>query len=168
MRANLILPWAGALCGLALTLGACNDDSGPTAVKKATSDAVSGDASGDTVAADTAADSAVADVAVDAASDASASDATAGDTTLADATTASDATAADTAAEDMGSAGDTDDAADSVDAAPNCAGIGGCWSCKPTTSVQLLNLCTSNSCAPFDNKARLPLLPATGQLPPLP
>ena len=90
MRANLILPWAGALCGLALTLGACNDDSGPTAVKKATSDAVSGDASGDTVAADTAADSAVADVAVDAASDASASDATAGDTTLADATTASD------------------------------------------------------------------------------
>ena len=51
----------------------------------------------------------------------------------------------------------------------DCDGPNGCYNCKPTTPVQVLNACTDASCEPFANtKERLPLLNADGTLPPLP
>ena len=50
-----------------------------------------------------------------------------------------------------------------------CDGPNGCYNCKPTTPVQVLNACTDASCEPFANtKERLPLLNEDGTLPPLP
>ncbi len=49
----------------------------------------------------------------------------------------------------------------------SCQGANGCYSCKPTTSVQLLNAC-AEGCQPFDNTKRLPAGYVPGQLPPLP
>jgi hypothetical protein len=49
----------------------------------------------------------------------------------------------------------------------DCKGANGCYSCKPTattTSVQLLNTC-STGCREFDNTKRIPGF--TGTLPPL-
>jgi len=43
-----------------------------------------------------------------------------------------------------------------------------CYACKPSTSEQFLNACTSAACAPFDNHARLSNLTPSGELPPLP
>lgn len=86
-----------------------------------------------------------------------------------DAQAASDAAAPDAVSD----AGQTDDASASTDAtagsdAVSCEGPGGCWSCAPTTSLQILNQCNDLVSVPFDNKARLPLLPADGKLPPVP
>ncbi len=49
-----------------------------------------------------------------------------------------------------------------------CEYDGGCYPCAPSTMDQWLNACTTASCIPFDNKARLPLLQQNGTLPPLP
>ncbi len=68
-------------------------------------------------------------------------------------------------------AGQTDagqtDAVSGSDVA-SCEGPDGCWSCDPTTSLQILNQCNDLVSVPFDNKARLPLLNADGTLPALP
>ncbi len=48
----------------------------------------------------------------------------------------------------------------------NCKGANDCYSCKPTTNVQLLNSCYEG-CQPFDNTKRLPGY-EPGKLPPLP
>lgn len=71
-----------------------------------------------------------------------------------------------------GSAGEPDTAADA--GAPGAAGAScsdaadHCYSCKPTTSEQFLNACTSAACVPFDDHARITTLTASGDLPPLP
>lgn len=64
-----------------------------------------------------------------------------------------------------GSSGDPTATTGGVD----CDGPNGCYNCKPTTPVQVLNACTDASCEPFANtKERLPLLNQDGTLPPLP
>jgi hypothetical protein len=45
---------------------------------------------------------------------------------------------------------------------------GGCYSCPPTTSEQLLNACTDAGCKSFANGKRLQHLTADGGVPPLP
>jgi hypothetical protein len=45
---------------------------------------------------------------------------------------------------------------------------GGCYSCPPTTSDEILNACTDAGCKPFANSTRLQHLTADGGLPPLP
>lgn len=88
---------------------------------------------------------------------------------------ASDASEADGAPLDAGDAGSSDGAADASDAASDgpprrCsdagAGDSGCVVC-PGTSRELLNQCTVNGCARFDNARCGRLLP-DGGLPPLP
>lgn len=49
-----------------------------------------------------------------------------------------------------------------------CDDPSGCWACRPTNELQLLNACTPVTGVRFDNAARLPLLRADGSLPPLP
>lgn len=45
----------------------------------------------------------------------------------------------------------------------------GCFACKPSKHVELLNACTDATCEPFNNtQERLPLLGDDGTLPPLP
>ena len=58
-----------------------------------------------------------------------------------------------------------DAAADAGLPSGECKGQNGCYSCKPTTSVQLLNACATG-CVPFDNAKKLPNY-RPGQLPPL-
>ena len=71
-----------------------------------------------------------------------------------------------------GSAGEPDTADDA--GAPGAAGASctdesdNCYSCKPKTSEQFLNACTSAACIPFDDHARITTLTASGDLPPLP
>lgn len=51
----------------------------------------------------------------------------------------------------------------------SCTAPEGCFRCPATTSLELLNQCTTASCQPFVNDTtRLPLLRADGSLPPLP
>lgn len=45
---------------------------------------------------------------------------------------------------------------------------GQCYPCEPKVDPQLLNACTDSKCIPFDDKARVPNLPADGKLPPVP
>jgi hypothetical protein len=45
---------------------------------------------------------------------------------------------------------------------------GGCYSCPPTTSEEILNACTDAGCKSFENGKRLQHLTADGGLPPLP
>ena len=45
---------------------------------------------------------------------------------------------------------------------------GGCYSCPPTTSDEILNACTDAGCKSFENGKRLQHLTADGGLPPLP
>lgn len=66
------------------------------------------------------------------------------------------------------STADTGKDSSGADVPVNCDGSGGCYACPPTTTLQFLNQCNTLSSAPFDNKARLPLLNADGSLPPLP
>lgn len=88
-----------------------------------------------------------------------------------DATSDTDTSAAtDAGTAETGGGSDTavgTDASSGSDAV-SCEGQGGCWNCAPTTSLQLLNQCNDLVSVPFDNKARLPLLPADGTLPPVP
>ena len=58
--------------------------------------------------------------------------------------------------------------AQAPDAAPpvDCNDPAGCWRCAPVEQVHFLNRCTTSDCAPFDNRARLPLFATP--LPPLP
>ena len=55
--------------------------------------------------------------------------------------------------------------AGSQDAGPNCTGANGCYSCTPTTYVQLVNACTNAQSV--TKNPTLPLL-SDGGLPPLP
>jgi len=68
---------------------------------------------------------------------------------------------------DDGSAGE---AGASSDAGASCSDetARNCYSCKPQTSEQFLNACTSAPCVPFDDRARLTHLTPNGELPPLP
>lgn len=153
------------LFALALSAAACKTteeaaptDSGtpPRDVADASADAspdAAGDASND-VAADVTAD-APADVTTDVATDVTAdvsADAPADVTADASGDVTADASADVTA-----------DAAADGSCAP---GDGGCISC-PTTSAEIINRCTTATCARFD-RARLTRLLADGGLPPLP
>ena len=64
-----------------------------------------------------------------------------------------------------------DPSADSTDESggEECEGPEGCWSCAPTTPVQVLNVCTDATCEVFPITVdRLPLLERDGSLPPIP
>ncbi len=62
----------------------------------------------------------------------------------------------------IGSAGDGDAGASCTDEANDC------YVCRPKTSEQFLNACTSSACVPFDDHARVTRMSASGTLPPLP
>ena len=57
--------------------------------------------------------------------------------------------------------------AGALDTADPCQGPSGCYTCQPTSEMQVLASCTDSSCIPFDN-SRLTNLNPDGTLKPLP
>lgn len=72
-----------------------------------------------------------------------------------------------TTANGTGGATSTGTTSSSTSSGGSCD-AGGCYSCPPTTSDEILNACTDAGCKSFDNGKRLQHLTADGGLPPLP